>query len=194
MNKKERNAVIKQKTVWPSILAMAGAFLMIACIFLPYSTVNAERAEWIKQHPDTVMVEKLDLTAAEVKQVSLVQYARIYHAISEESWHDSTFGIFYIAFAALIGGSALIAALFSFGRKPIGAIFFGALSCGGFHIMNLDFTWRGVIPGQYYDWGMTHTLFPIAAGMLAIGAVWMLVKKLIVKKQLKAMPPMEVSN
>lgn len=194
MNKKERNAVIKQETVWPSILAMVGAFLMIACIFLPYSTVNAERAEWIEQHPDTVMIEKMDLTAAEVKQISLVQYARIYHAISEEYWHDSAYGMFYIAFAVLIGGGALLALLFSFWRKPIGAIFFGALSCGGFQIMNLDFTWRGVIPGKYYDWGMTHTLFPIAVGLFVIGAVWMLVKKIIVKKQLKATPPVENSN
>ena len=127
----------------------------------------------------------MGLYAKDMKNVSLVKYAQIYFCISEEYWHDSAYGIFYIILVALVGGSALIAALFVLGKKPIGSIIFGALSCGVFHLLNQDFVNRGVIPSDSYDWGITHTLFPIATVILLIGAVWMFVKKIIVRKKMK---------
>jgi hypothetical protein len=142
-------------------------------------------------------LEEMGLTAADMKDISMAKFAHIYSTMSEEYWHDSTVGIFYIVLVAFIGGGALVAALFALGRKPIGSILFGAASYGVFHMLNWDFADRGVIPSDSYNWGIAHTIFPIAAVILIIGAVWMFVKKILVKKQLKseaATQAAEVSN
>ena len=52
-------------------------------------------------------------------------------------------------------------------------------------MQNLDFTERGVIPSSSYDWGIGYYVFFGAAAVALIGAVWMLVKKIIIKRQLK---------
>ena len=53
-------------------------------------------------------------------------------------------------------------------------------------MQNWDYTDRGVIPSSSYDWGLAHTLFPIVAFIALAGAIWMLVMKIIAKKQLQA--------
>lgn len=188
MDKKQRKAIIKQKTIFPFIVTLVGALVMAACVFLPYSTATAERAEWIDNYPDTVVMEEMDLTAADMKNISLVKYAHIYYTMSEEYWHDSTIGIFYIVLVAMVGGGALIAALFASARKPFWCLVFGAISTGVFRLLNYDFTDRGVIPSDSYDWGIAHTIFPIAATVAMLGASWMLIQKIIVKRKIKAAP------
>lgn len=186
MDKKERKEAIKQQTWLPAIIALIGALLMIVSVFLPYSTAIGERREWLDKHPDVVVIEEMDLTAADMKNISMAQYAHMYNIMSEVYWHDPAVGVFYIVLVALVGGGALIAALFIWKRKPVGAIIFGALSYGAFSVMNFDFTDRGVIPSDTYDWGIAHTILPIAAMILALGAAWMIVKKIQIKKQLTA--------
>ena len=188
MDKKERKAIIKQKTIFPFLVTLVAALVMAACVFLPYSTATTERAEWIDNYPDTVVMEEMDLTAADMKNVSLVKYAHIYYTMSEEYWHDSTIGIFYIVLVAMVGGGAFIAALFVSARKPFWCLVFGALSTGVFRLLNYDFTDRGVIPSDSYDWGIAHTIFPIAATVAMLGALWMLIQKIIVKRKIKAAP------
>lgn len=188
MDKKERKAIIKQRTIFPFIVALVGALVMAACVFLPYSTATTERAEWIDNYPDTVVMEEMDLTAADMKNVSLVKYAHIYYTMSEEYWHDSTIGIFYIVLVTMVGGGALIAALFASARKPFWCLVFGALSTGVFRLLNYDFTDRGVVPSDSYAWGIAHTIFPIAATVAMLGALWMLIQKIIVKRKIKAAP------
>lgn len=194
---KNKKAILKQKTLLPCVIALVGAFVMLLCVFLPYATATAERAEWIDKFPNTVVIDVMDLKAEDMRNISMAQYARIYFTMSEEYWHDSFVGIFYIVLVALIGGGALVAALFAWGRKPIGCIIFGAISCGVFRMLKWDFMDRGVIPSDSYDWGIAHTIFPIATVILITGAVWMFVKKILVKKQLKteaATQAAEVSN
>ena len=183
---KNKKAILKQKTLLPCVIALVGAFVMLLCVFLPYATATAERAEWIDKFPDTVVIDAMDLKAEDMRNISMAQCARIYFTMSEEYWHDSFVGIFYIVLVTFIGGGALVAALFALGRKPIGSILFGAASYGVFHMLNWDFADRGVIPSDSYDWGIAHTIFPIAAVILIIGAIWMFVKKILVKKQLKS--------
>lgn len=194
MDKKERKAIIRQKTKWSAIVALLGAIVMVLCVILPYATATEKQLEWIEGHSDNVVFEELNLTAGNIKNVSMVQYARIYHTMSEEFWHNATYGIFYIVLVALIGGGALVAALFVWGRKPIGALLFGGVSYSVFRMLNYDFTDRGVIPSDSYDWGMVHTLFPIAAAILAVGVVWMFVKKMIAKKAMKTSSSIEISD
>ena len=184
---KIKKDTIKKKTLIPVVVTLIGALLMVLCVFLPYSTATEERTEWIDKYPDTVVLEGMQLTAADMKNISLAQYTHIYFTMSEEFWHDSSVGTLYVVLVALIGGGVAVATIFVLGRKPIGCMIFGGLACGVFHLLNLDFIDRGVILSDSYDWGIAHTLFPIAAVILAGGALWLLVMKVNLKKQLKAM-------
>lgn len=186
MDKKERDAIIKQKAILPFIVTLIGALVMVACVFLPYSTATEEQAEWIENYPDTMVMEEMNLSAANMKNVSLLKYAHIYYTMSDEYWHDSAIGVFYIVLVAMVAGGALVAALFAFKRKPLWSIIFSTISTGVFQLLNYDFTDRGVIPSDSYDWGIAHTIFPIAAIVAQVSALWMLIQKIIVKHKINA--------
>lgn len=177
---------INEKLLLPFIVTFVAALIMVSCVFLPYATATEERAERIDKYPDEIVFEDMDLTAKDLENVSMVEYAHIYLTMSEQFWHDSAAGIFYAALVGLIGGFSLIAALFALGRKPIPVILFTGFAYGIFAMQNWDYTDRGVIPSDSYDWGLGHTIFPIAAIIVVVGAIWMLVKKIIVKRKLKA--------
>lgn len=182
MDKKAMKKALKL----PAIIALLATLLMVICVFLPYATVTEEKAEWCDTYPDYVVYEELNMTAKDIKNVSIFDFTRIYYTLCEQLWHDSFYGIFYVAIMGLILGFALIAALFALGRKPIGVMIFAGASMGVFHVQNLDYTMRGVIPGSNYDWGMAHYLFPVAATVAVAAAIWMLVMKIRFKKALKA--------
>lgn len=185
MNKIDRNT-IKKELLIPFIVTFAAALLMVCCVFLPYATATEHRAEIIDDYPDAVVFADIDLTAKDMKNVSMVKYAYIYTALSQQFWNDPAAGILYAVLVGLIGGFSLAAALFALGRKPIPTVIFAGLAWGVFALLNKDFTSRGVIPSDSYDWGLAHTVFPIAAVIVLIGAIWMLVKKILIKKQRNA--------
>lgn len=177
---------INQTLLVPFIITFTAAILMVSCIFLPYAAATKDYAERIDKYPDEIVFKDMNLTAKKLKNVSMVEYAHIYLTMSEQYWHDSAVGILYAALVGLIGGFSLIAALFALGKKPIPVLIFTALAFGVFAVQNWDYTDRGIIPSSSYDWGPAHTLFPAAAAAAMIAAVWMLVKKITIKKQLKA--------
>lgn len=193
MDKNTKNKIKKQLTT-PALIALIAAVFMVASVFLPYGVAIDERAEWIKEHPDSVVYEDLNITASDMKNVSILEYTRIYYTLCEELWHDSFYGVFYLAIFCLIVGLSVIARLFAWGRKPIGTILFTLMSMGVFQIQNTDYTMRGILPGAYYDWGVAHYLFPIAVAVALVASVWMLVKKIKAKKQVIGTPTEETTT
>ncbi len=192
MDKNIKNRIKKQLTV-PAMIALIATVLMITSVFLPYGVAIDERAEWIEEHPDYVVYKDMNITASDMKNVSILEYTRIYYTLCDEFWHDSSYGAFYLAIFCLIVGLSAIAGLFALGRKPIGTILFALMAMGVFQIQNTDYTMRGVLPNTYYDWGIAHSLFPTAVAVAIVASVWMLVKKIIVKKQIMATPVEELT-
>lgn len=185
MDKTTKQRMNKELLI-PFIVTFVAALLMVSCVFLPYATATEDYAERIDKYPDEVVFGDMDLTAKDLKNVSMVEYAYIYMTMSDQFWHDPAVGIFYAVLVGLVGGFSLIAALFALGRKPIPVVIFTGLAYGVFAMQNWDYTDRGIIPSDSYDWGLAYTIFPIATTIVLIGAIWMLVKKIIVKRQLKA--------
>lgn len=192
MDKNAKNQIKKQLTT-PALIALIAAVLMVLSVFLPYGVAIGDRAEWIEEHPDYVVYEELNLTASDMKNVSILEYTRIYYTMCEELLHDSFYGTFYLAIFCLIVGLSAIAGLFALGRKPIGTMIFALMAMGVFQLQNMDYTMRGILPGTYYDWGIAHYLFPVAVAVALAASIWMLVKKIIVKKQIKATPVEELT-
>ena len=73
--------------------------------------------------------------------------------------------------------------LFTVLKKPIAITIFSLLAFGVFSIQNFDYTDRGVIPSSTYDWGVAYYAFYIAFLVALVGAVLMLVFKIICKKK-----------
>lgn len=183
--KTTNSKILQNKLLIPFIVTLIGAVFMFITIFLPYATANEEQAEKFKAYPDEIVFEELDMTAKDMVNISMVEYANVYGNFSEQIWGDTSYGIFYIALVALIGVFSLMAILFSVLKKPIAVTIFSLLSFGVFSIQNFDYTDRGVIPSSTYDWGAAYYIFYIAFAVALIGAIWLLVSKIIQKKQQK---------
>lgn len=181
----KNSKVAQNKLLFPFIVALIGTVFMFITIFLPYATANEEQAEKFKAYPDEIVYEELDMTAKDMVNISMVEYANVYGNLSEQIWGDASYGIFYIAMVALIGVFSLLSILFAVLKKPIAVAVFSLLSFGVFSIQNFDYTDRGVIPSSTYEWGAAYYVFYIAFAVALAGAIWMLVSKIIQKKQQK---------
>ena len=169
----------------PFISALIGTILMVVTVFLPYATAIDDHAENIKENPDAIVYEELDMTAQDMMNISMVEYANVYSNLADQLFGDSSYGVFYVVLVALIGGFSLLTVLFSFLKKPIAVIIFDILAFGVFSIQNWDYTDRGVIPSSSYDWGAGYYIFYVAALITLVGAIWLLVNKIRNKKLCK---------
>lgn len=181
---RSKTEIKAQKTI-PCIIALIGTALMFLTIFLPYATATAEQAKMIKNRPDEIIYEELDMTAEDMRNISMVEYAMIYGELSEQILGDASYGIMYVAIVALIGIFSLLSVLFAILKKPIPVIIFGLLALGAFSIQNFDYTDRGVIPSRSYEWGAAYYIFYIAFAIALIGSVWLLTLKIKEKKQVQ---------
>lgn len=188
MDKITRKALHRHLLV-PFIVTLVAALMMVLCVFLPYATATNDYAERLDKYPDVMMMEDMEMTAKDVKHLSMAEYANIYYTMRNELWRDPANGIFLAVLVGLIGGFSLITVLFALGRKPIATIIFAALAYGVFAVQNFDYTDRGVIPSNSYDWGIAHTLFPIAVIVVVIGAFWMLAKKSVFRMEIRRETP-----
>lgn len=186
MDKLTRKMINHELTV-PFIITLIATLMMIVCVFLPYATATGKRAEQLEKHPDVVVFEKIDMTAKDIKDISMAEYAYIYYTMGDDMWLSSTTITICVALVGLIAGFSLIAALFTLGRKPIPVILFAGLAYGVFALQNWDYTDRGIIPSDSYSWGLGHTIFPIATAVVLIGAVWMLIRKIRAKREYRSL-------
>lgn len=167
------------------IITLIGSIVMFTTIFLPYATASEEQAEKFKAYPDQIVYEELEMTAKDMINISMVKYAKIYSNISEQIWHNASYGIFYVVIVALIGIFSLLSVLFTVLKKPIAVTVFSLLTFGVFSIQNFDYTDRGIIPSDAYGWGSAYYIFYIAFAVTFIGAICMLVSKIIQNKKQK---------
>ena len=130
-----------------------------------------------------MIYEEIEMAAGEVVNISMVEYASLYSKMSEQLFGNSGFGVFYAVLVVLIGLFAALTVVFSVIKKPIPVIVFSVLSFAVFSIQNWDYTDRGVIPSDSYNWGLAYYIFYVAFVLLIGGAVWLIVAKAKSKKQ-----------
>ena len=184
MDKKEKKAVIRQKTTLPFVVALLGAILMVVSLFLPYAVATGEYAEMIELYPEDILLEEMNLTAEDMRVISLMEYAHIWYTLRDEFW-DPMEGILRAGLAVITGMFTLIAALAAWGRKPILIGLFTGCAVGIFELQNWFYAEESIVPSDLYECGIAHTIFPVVAIICFVGAAWMLVQKVIVKRQLK---------
>lgn len=166
-----------KKTSLPRLIAVAAALALVICLFLPFASAKDETRELLMVFPDEIMYQKLDMTAEDMVNVSMLEYVQMYMQLSDEFYVDEATGLLCTVLVVMFGLFALLCLLFAALKKPIPVIIFGILALGVFSLLKFDFTDRGAIPNAAYDWGYAVTVVYVAIIVLLVAAIWLIVAK-----------------
>lgn len=173
---------LNEKLKLPFIVTLIGVLLLVVGIFLPYLTAVGEMGEYIEKYPDRIEIKNLELTASDLKDIPLISVSQIITGIYGED--DGTVANVIVM---VFGGFLALTALFIILKKPIAVIIFDLLTYGVFAFLNTSMKEDFIDPDKY-AWGIGYYIITLAIFVVIASSVWMLVKKVIAKRELKAIP------
>ncbi len=179
MDKDTKKALGKKLKV-PFIVTLVGVLVMCIGVFLPYLTAVGEIAEYIERNPNRIESKELNLTSGDLKDVPLISVNKLIACIYGE---DD--GIVAVVIISVFGGFLALAALFTFLKKPVAIMIFDLLTCGAFLFLNAAMKEDFIDPDKY-AWGIGYYAIIISGIAIFSGSIWMLVKKILTKRALKA--------
>ncbi|MBE7058649.1 MAG: hypothetical protein E7387_06065 [Ruminococcaceae bacterium] len=172
----------KNNLLIPFIVVLIGSVMLIVTLFLPFASATEEYAEHLQKYSDEMYAVGIDMKNEEAIDISLLEFIKVYAATADLGMsQDVAVVCLVIIFAFIL--FAILTVLFSVFKKPIPAIIFNLLSFGVFWVIRWDFEDRGVIPSSNYDWGIAGTFCYVGIVVVMIGAVALLVMKIMTKKQ-----------
>ena len=174
---------LNEKLKLPFVVVLIGVLILIVGMFLPYMTAVGELAEYIEKYPDNIEIEEFDMTASDLKDIPMMLMGRIAASAYNEE-EGILFDIIVIVFASLSALTALLVIL----KKPIAVMIFELIAFGSFTILNMA-TKADFFGADKYAWGIGYYAIVIAFVIVFAGAIWMLVKKIAAKKELKTEIP-----
>ena len=167
---------LSKKLVLPFVVALIGVVVMIAAMFLPYMNAQGKLAEYIELL-DSMEMEEENISA----NPSVISVSEVITTIYGED--DGKIAEIIVL---VLGGCIALTALFVLLRKPIAVIIFDLLTYGVFAFLSAYMKEDFIDPDKY-AWGIGYSVIQIAIAVVFAAAAWMLVKKIIVKRELKAM-------
>ena len=172
---------LNEKLKLPFTVALIGVLILVIGMFLPYITAVGEMGEYIEKYPDRIEIKDLELTAGDLKDIPVISVSQIITGIYGED--DGTIANIIVM---VFGGFFALTALFVILKKPIAIMIFDLLAYGVFAFLSAYMKEDFIDPDKY-AWGIGYTVIRAAIAVVFVAAVWMLVKKIIVKRELKAM-------
>lgn len=167
------------------IVSLIGVFVMILGMFLPYMTAVGDLAEYINGNPDRIESYDPDLTAGDLKNISVISASKVATAAYGEAE-----GTFINVVVFMFGAFLALTTLFTVLKKPIPTIVFDVLTCGIFvlfsNIMKYDF--HG---SDKYAWGIGFYAILLGFVIVLVGSIWMLVNKVLSGKKPKNESPVQ---
>ena len=171
----------KLKLPVPALVALISAVVLLLSVFLPYMVANKAYSDMIGDYGNEIAIPGTDLTAKDLKEVSLSEFASIADALAKV--YPSGSGVELVsAMVWILAGCAIAAGLFAFFKKPVGIIIFSVLAYGVSAIFEAGMKESGVLSASIYDYGLAHTLIPLAVLGCIVGAIWLIVEKNKAKK------------
>ena len=176
---------LNEKLKLPFIVALIGLLILVIGMFLPYITAVGEMGEYIEKYPDRIEIKDLELTASDLKDIPVISVSQIITGIYGE---DD--GAIANVIVMVFGGFLALTVLFVILKKPIAIMIFDLLAFGSFSFLNFAMKEDFIDPDKY-AWGIGYTIIQVGVAIVFATAIWMLVKKIIVKRELKALPVAE---
>ncbi len=161
------------------LLMVLAAAVAVAAFFLPWGTADEEYREAAAQMPDVVYYEPTGMTVSDAADLSLMEYAGVYHSMG------SVWEVYAVIMYAILAASVLALLLAAMG-KPIGAGVFTILMLAASRVLVWDFEDRGVLPGSTHVWGAAPTAYLVASLVLILAAVGLFVLRRREKAAAKA--------
>ena len=171
---------LNEKLKLPFVVMLIGVLILIVGMFLPYMTAVGELAEYIEKYPDSIEIKEFDMTASDLKDIPMMSMGRIAASAYNEE-EGILFNVIVIVFASLSALTALFAML----RKPIAVMIFELIAFGSFTVLNMA-TKADFLGADKYAWGIGYYAIIIAFAIVFASAIWMLVKKIAAKKEMKS--------
>ena len=182
---KTAKKTLNEKLKLPFIVALIGVLVLVIGMFLPYMTAVGGLAEYIEKYPDNIESEEFDMTASDLKDIPMISMGRI-----AASLYNEEEGIFFNVVVIVLASLSALTALFVLLKKPIAVVIFELIAFVYFTAINMA-TKADFFGADLYAWGVGYYAIIIAFAIVFTSAIWMLVKKIAVKKELKAEKPIQ---
>lgn len=176
---------LNKKLLLPFIVSLIGVLILVIALFLPYMTAVGELAEYIEKYPDSIEIEEFDMTASDLKDIPMMSMGRL-----AASAYNEEEGIFFNVIVIVFASLSALTALFVILKKPIAVMVFELIAFGSFTVLNMA-TKADFFGADKYAWSIGYYAIVIAFAIVFAGAIWMLVKKIAVKKELKVEKPIQ---
>lgn len=174
---KTAKKILNKKLSIPFIVALIGVLVMVAAMFLPYMTAQGKLAEYI---------ELIDSTELEIENISpspsVISVSKVISTIYGED--DGKIAEIIVL---VLSGFVALTALFVLFKNPIAIMIFDLLAFGSFSFLNFAMKEDFIDPDKY-AWGIGHAAIQVVIAVVFAAAIWMLVKKIIAKRELKVTP------
>ena len=173
---------LNEKLKLQFIVALIGVLVLVVGMFLPYITAVGDMGEYIEKHPDRIEIKDLELTASDLKDIPVISVSQIITGIYGED-DGALANVIVFTFCGFVA----LTALFVIIKKPIAVMIFDLLAYGVFAFLSAYMKEDFIDPDKY-AWGIGYTVIQIAIALVFVAAIWMLVKKILAKRELKVLP------
>lgn len=161
-----------KKTLFPLIVLLTGALILVVSFFLPFYSAVGEFRESLLSDPED-QVPGFDMTAKELINLPIPRLIKLYSSFAK---YDVDALVNLVIISMLILFSALIILFISL-RKAIPTIVFTVLDFGALLLMNV-----GGLNENYFGHGAAFYIFIISFAVISAAAIWLLVVKIKIKK------------
>lgn len=178
-DRKWRNAFLRM----PMIATLLAAGLLFVCTFLPILTAKEDlRTKLIENPNGTEMAGDL-MTNEQTIDISMPEFYKIQcnvHEIDEPLELSVGIGLFFGS--AILSVLIFLLVLF---KHPIPAMLFNLAGCCIYQWSIKYILEESERAFRLYDWGIARNLFSIAFILVFAGNIWLLIKKIMFKHELK---------
>lgn len=170
----------KKAKIIPFIIALLGSVAVVAAFFLPFASASGDYREMLSAFSYNTTVGGVNISASEAADISMFSFARIYTAIG------GSFGIVYGILIYALGALSALTLIFAIFKKAIPTIIFDIATLAALCLMIWDFSDRGLLPSDSYNYGAGFYIYLLGLTAALVGSIWLLIVKIKQKRQLKA--------
>lgn len=171
----------EQKFNIPFIALIAASFLLIISFFLPFASATGKHKDYLKEKPQKMYAEEINMTNKEAVNLSLTEYAKMYgYVATSMKGHYQQQGMLSIILIIAMGVFSILTLIFAIMKKAGKTIVFDCFSFLFFFLYTFDLKDRGVLPSDDYNYGIAYYLYIIFSIIIIISLIWYIINS---KKQ-----------